>query len=381
MNKTKNLLIPILLVVVLLCAVTLPFGLQIQQANANEPEEGGRYSDTVYYFFDYYPTIRYSVMETTYTNHNIVYDRNPNCHNDFANYGNPAGYFDKFDSNCVVIIDIKTFMPEPQHLLELFSFLKAQGCQTMFISIYEEQDFHDRTFLDYVDEFTKTDFSRLIGFIDGLLENEISINSTLENTVFFIDGNLLSVKDRMGAPINELANNIFLRYFLQIIATKIWEIEYIEEIFNENYNYEIIKQTLIDKNISILVHAPTPIDEDAEEPEEDYGEDTPVEFIDILNWRSYSGTTVAEFQGQTTIDGAYTLTFQNACSIGFWLLHPEFYNFLYRTDLLPYSINNYVLEVDPINYSPTGLPIITDSGLAGYDEEEALGKLQDMFPA
>lgn len=321
-------------------------------------------------------------METLYTNHNIVYDRNPNCHSDFENYGNPAGYFDKFDSNCVVIIDIKTFMPEPQHLLELFSFLKAQGCQTMFISIYEEQDFHDRTFLDYVDEFTKTDFSRLIGFIDGLLENEIYENSSLNNTAFFIDGNLLSVKDRMGAPINELANNIFLRYFLQIIATKIWGIEYIEGIFNENYNYEIIKDMLSQNNISILVHAPTPIDEDAEEPEED----TPLEFIDIINWGIYSGTTVAEFQDQTTADGENTLTFQNACSIGFWLLHPEFYNFLYRTYLLPYSVNNYVLEADPINYSPTGLPIIPESNLPilsiyNEGEEEALGKLQNIFSA
>lgn len=355
MNKIKNLFIPILLVV-LLCALVLPFGLQAQQANANETEETIRYSDTIYYFFDYYPTIRHSEMEKAYTNKNIVYDRSQDCsYSNFTNYLGAYGYFDKFDSSCMVIIDIKMFKPEAAHLLELFTLLKEQGCCTMFISTYEEGAFSGGEFFEYVDRFIKTDFTRLEDFIDELLVDERGTDETITNTAFFIDGNLVDIHpDHFQSAEVLCQQSLFLRIFME-------RLYYIIECDN------IIGILTIDDflryldmiNVSVFVH--------------DVVCDT---YINIYTGNIYTGDNVSDCLNAT--EKVYT----KACSIGFWELPSSFYRFLYNSINLSLPVNNYVMEADPIVYVEGGLPIITDKDLLEVDEaeQEALAILQSIYP-
>ena len=349
MNKIKNSFVPMLLVVALLCAFVLPFSLQIQQANANEPENGARYSDTIYYFFDYYPEIRESTMLNEFPNYNIVYDRASVDQQGIDSLCN-NGYFDKFDTNCVVVIDIKTFKPEPALLDILFTSLKNQGCKTMFISLYDVAQYADDSFLDYVDVFFYTNLSKLEDFIDYMLNNEyLSMNDTLNNTAFFIDGNLVDVHSHHGESAEVLCQqSIFLSIFLEKLYYKVNADEVVGIITADEFlNYLDIL------NISIYVH------------DMDCGQ-----YVNIFNGYADSGDSVDDFLSRVNRQ------YLNVCAFGFWALHTDFYDFLYNSIESPYTVTNYVIEADLIEYSDDGLPIIV--GIGGH-EEDALGMLRNLI--
>lgn len=164
-------------------------------------------SNTIYYFFDFYPTISPTTMTAEYgETYNIVYDRYDNI--DSFETMVKCGYFSGFGSNCTVIIDLKLIYPEALTLYNLFYSLKeTQNCKTMLITTYI-------TDFEYVDVCFVATFSRLNEFINESLRYLIKHNGTLSNTVFLIDGNIVSSTKNYSELITY---NVFMRLLVENI--------------------------------------------------------------------------------------------------------------------------------------------------------------------
>ena len=120
-----------------------------EEVNALSPNYDG--SD-VYYFCDLYPTLTYENFSNTFSAsiyHDVRWISDSEFYRDIEEH-----YFFTLN-NRVVIIDIKTFIPETGILSELFSHFKENNCVTGFVTSYSESDFPDTYFLDCVDIFVE----------------------------------------------------------------------------------------------------------------------------------------------------------------------------------------------------------------------------------
>ena len=104
MKKVNIKCTAILLVLAIMLSGLVVFGgLNQEKAMADSPMGDGA-SDTIYYFFDYYPTIDNTTFSIEYgSRYNIVYARHHEITSEefiglFVN-----GYFTGFGDNCVVV--------------------------------------------------------------------------------------------------------------------------------------------------------------------------------------------------------------------------------------------------------------------------------------
>lgn len=322
-----------LLAFALLVAGLASFGVFSEtNASALTPDYNGD-PDTIYYFSDYYPTLTYEELENEFGWYNIVIDHQYVDEQEFYDMIHD-GYFWGFDyDTCVVIIDIKTFMPDPYELLDLFAMLKSQGCITVYVSIYDEYDYSDTEFLEFLDVFVNDyQFDRLQSFIYNALYDYkwMYRDGDLFDTGFIIDGNLIDVEEYFGDDMDTLCENSpFLRYFLYYLR---W---FMGIRYDEFENYQELADMLRDwYAIQIYVHV---------------GGN---EYVEILSWTTYY------------FDCVYDVPSSQLCVFGFWKLDDDFYRFLYEaqyeygyySDFMPI----YILEAEPIDYSEFGLQVITD---------------------
>lgn len=142
-------------IVVLGAAFVAPSG---EEVSALPEYYDGSY---VYYFCDYYPTLDYKTFHDTFDT-SIYYDVrwvNKDQFNDLVH----SMYFQEFTKR-MIIFDIKTFMPDTDVLCELFSYLRDMECVTGFVTFFDESDFPDTDFFEYLDIFVDNAHFDAMGF-------------------------------------------------------------------------------------------------------------------------------------------------------------------------------------------------------------------------
>ena len=337
--KKKNSIIATILAITMFCVI-IPLGpTNKKTVNALSPDYNGQ-SDTIYYFNDYYPTVRPSKLEEEYPDYNIIFDRQQVTAQSFTLLVN-SGYFTGFAEGCLVIIDIKTFLPDANLLNTLFySLHETQGCKTMFMSIYNQQNYYNDYFLSYVDEYQVVGFERLESFLEAVLYiMNGRNNNTLYNTTYFIDSALVNADAFNPGQINAMCSAIpFLRILLDKFADSLsitGSYSYIAEVLNYLTN-----------NIKIFVAISNG-------------------HRDIASWDGYAQIELGDFAVSNNV-----YPWNDACAIGFSSLSSSFYDFAADGYSLLDDFPIYLFEADPIEYSEDGLPVITDSDLAEVYECE-----------
>lgn len=353
-------------------------------ALAPEYNEDPYYYD-IYYFTDYCQAIDPARLEEEFDGRRVFVDRQKDLdETKFANMVQNDYFFDSVLSN-IVIIDIKTFKPDPYLLYDLFERLKAdQNCMTVFVTSYEydrlisEEDgtYYDPWFKDSVDIYIDdSNYDRLRTFID----NSFSDMNFANNTAYIIDGYLVDVgterdlgdgngvpdygddgegsdyiKNNFGADMDTLcADSPFLRIFLEKLIDRIDRSyvykDYEDIAFNLRQYY----------GVKLLVHM---------------GGN---KFVDILTWEVCEQSnpfdfTVESYDEQKCID--------NVCVFGFWRLTQDLYDYFELRLLAGEQVPSiYILIVDYPNNDDGILPVITDSSLAKVYGREWDGAASEML--
>lgn len=343
------------------------FGGAGQNAQALSPDYTGT-PNTIYYFYDLYPTISPERLSAEFGTYTVVYDRRISGQQSFTTLVND-GYFSGFAEECVVIIDIKTFMPAPMVLLDLFYSLKMeQECVTVFASVYAQIDYSETDFLDFVDSFLCVNFDALDQFFDfvisdfdaNALENADPPTSSawdrLANRVFLLDNREVclyaTLIDSQRLDIVALCEaSPYLAHFLERLAN------YIDP--NNIYGLPEIAEKLMEQGVKLLVYVPN------------YNNEVPFAFVDILTWETYESEKLQNDDIMT----------KPICAIGIWNFSYKYYQFLCDHQQF-IDLRIYAMVVDPIIYDPDGLLVFafpySAAGVSAM-QEELLGELHNLL--
>ena len=330
---------------------------------ALSPDYNGE-SNTVYYIFDYYPTLPYSAMEPKYgSEYNIVYDHvhgGPDFESMVEN-----GYFEGFGGDCYVIIDIKTYMPNTYVLEDLFSGLKNQGCKTAFVTVYDESEFKNASFMNSVDKFIKDDFSALKELINDCLTKSLNLENAIIddygkiyfNTCFFLDERFIYLFEGNNF-IHDFEilceKSIFLTLFVDQCRQILGQYMDVPEDYNK------FAEFLSNLNIKFLVYSAN------------YGM-----YVDILKFK---GNLDPYEEGMTypatgIFDALIGNEIEHFYGFGFWELSSTLYDTLLegqgilgQDEMGRTNLPIYIIEVDPINYADAGLAIIA-AGVSAAGED------------
>ncbi len=335
--KFKSLILATMIVVTLFAGVIV-VGMPQNEAKALSSEYHGE-PDTIYYFYDFYQSIEEMSLMTAFVGYNVVFDHNGSLGSDFTQLVN-QNYFDNFGDNCVVVIDIKSFLPDCNILMQLFMELKMeQGCTTIFVTLFDKTDFENQSFLTYLDMYFKSDANRLYDLCDGSVEYLINNNGGLNNTTILIDRNLVDINTHYGAPISVLCEDSF--FLKQLLST-------IGEALSLGEDYDVEYQLCNYRNIRLLVH---------------YGT---CQFVDIISWNTYTAHTIDALEENVNISWNYI------CGIGAWYLNQHFYDFLLDAQT-KITLPVFVIEVDPIVFG-NGLTAIVYGACEDCDTSYNDGK-------
>ena len=291
-------------------AVVAPLG---EEVNALSPNYDG--SD-VYYFCDLYPTLTYETFYNTFSA-SIYYDVRWVSDSEF--YRDIEEHYFFTLNNRVVIIDIKTFIPETGILSELFSHFKENNCVTGFVTSYSENDFPDTYFLDCVDIFVENAPSDKMDVYFSAAFEDLDTNRELSDTVYLLDGSVLNINFIINRDFEALCTTSY--YLNKLIFDLLY---FVSSTEYEIYDYQ---NALDEWNITILVYV---------------GNN---QFVDLTTWERYT------FYSSQEILEEYEKEY--ICSFGFDMFEEEFYWFLYNNgvDL------NYLFEVTPLSYDCNGLDL------------------------
>ena len=306
----------------------------------------------IYYFYDYYPSLDHDAMSGA----NIVYDYHELDSDSFSDLIEEY-YFQSCRNADKVIIDIKTFKPSTGDLYDLFHYLHDDlGCKTAFVTPYRSEEFVNTDspytiefILTCIDSYHVTDFSKLEFFVDMALAR-ISYSQLeegqpeteadrIENTCILLDGRKLIGFYEYDHDIGYLVER---NPMLKILANKLRsyapangenEAAYLSNLYNSPSNVRIAICTGNDKFAEIG------------------GEEFVASNLQTLHTNLY-----------TSINYTYAL--------GFSELSAPFYNFLLANQNEFDSLPVYVMEVEPIEFSDSGLMIFTDKEARGGDESE-----------
>lgn len=318
----------------------------------------------LYYFNDYYPTVPKSQMDEEYPDISSVYDHKWIDGEDFnIMVGN--NYFESIADESIVVIDIKTFLPNTFTLYNLFYSLKSRDCMIIFVTIYEEEDFNDTDFMDYVDEYVVSEFQRLRNFLDlhfqwvGDVNENLGADeySPLQNTVFFIDGRLINDEEYSSDIENLCADSPFLRIMLEELA------ENCGYQITDSTSYEGIFNPLVDnEGIQILAHV---------------GHD---EYLNLDSGTIYEISSLPELYSYDNF------SCDHISAIGFSHLESNFYEFLvvaqnYARRQLSSDLPVGIMEVEPFVPGTPLLDFLTDRQLIAMYHEENEKEWNLFFPA
>ena len=331
-----------LLALVMVFMMTLT-GFSAIEANALVPSYNGD-DMTVYYFTDYYQSLEEDVLAEEFDDFNVIYDHQWVTEQEFNDMVDDH-YFTGFGDDCIVVIDIKTFMPDPDVLLDLFQTLKVtyNNCGTVLVSPYSSSDYDSEPFLNYVDVVFQSNFERLRSFIYNTYRhitdtfNNTHAVPTLENVTMLIDGRLIDLSGTYNDIDDLCIESPFLRILLEEFADRLPG-SYTYDSYSE------IADEMSEDGINLLLHTG--------------GED----FVNVITGGVYEDLSYTDLQDPDQFNWDYI------CGIGFWDLETSFKTFLSDTQGHMEYMPLYLLEVDPMIYGGS-LVVITDGMLAMmYDE-------------
>lgn len=361
MKGTARARLGIAAALIMLIALVLSFGAApAQKASALSSEYNGE-DNTLYYFSDYYPLMTFEEMEGVEQNgYGYVYDHQylteTDSEHDFTELVN-SNYFNGFGNNCIVVIDIKSFKPDPNDLTTLFTKLSNQNCTTIFVSGTPLSEFSSQSFMSKVDYFVQDDYIRLKNFMGASLQNFFSNNIPAEDSEsetateepefvypedlwFFFDENLVPLNFYFTDALELCARYPFFRIFLESIKPYLFDQDAADY---DTITYEEIIDALKGANTKLWVRK---------------NANSYVELID------YNGNE--EFEIPMTPDSVAANSSARA-ALGFNHLSSPFQSFLESVQNFPEGIvlPVYLLEAEPYTFS--------DSGLSVYTEEEVCG--------
>lgn len=301
MKHPKKTFVSALLAVAMVLTCFLSFG--GVTADALSPEYIG-ISNSIYYFTDLYPTLHEEILTDEFGNdYNIVYDHQGITKDEFTTLVNDL-YFTGFFEGSVVIIDIKTFMPDCTVLCDLFDSLKNdQGCKTVFVTAFTEDQFNDTSFINDVDVFFEDIYLERFGiFIEKALNDLLNKNGMLIDTSYLIDGTWGEVLAYSNLDLETLCAAFPpLRVFLEKLLFQLYGFDEIP--------YDTCIQNLVDDEVKILVHTGG------------------YSFVDILTGLPYS-CDIYQIMNDYETNADY------ACAFGVWAFRPDYYQCLYNIQIV-----------------------------------------------
>ena len=232
MTKFKSRIAAVMLALVLAVASLGLFTQSgTQRANASPIGYGG---EDIYYLTDYYPSVKPSTIESQ-TNLTVYLDT---CYDLSWQLQFYDEYLLTFNGVCL-IVDIKTFLPNSYELYELFYMLKEYNeCYIIFNTTYDETDFDDTSFLDYVDESRFNDpNTRLVNFIETSLANFFDYTDDFTTACFFINGFFYVDEYYMPDFVDLCEISFFFRTFVDVLANLL--------NINDYSSYEELQDILI----------------------------------------------------------------------------------------------------------------------------------------
>jgi len=298
-------MVTFLLVLALLLSECAMFGnlsgRSAQRAMALSNDYAGR-SYMIYYFTDFYPTFNEEELLSDFPTYSVYMDRWDVDEAGFKKLVN-ADYFSGFGSDCVVIIDIKTFEPDLSLLATLFYKLKTNySCKTILVSQYDESDVASSAIDEYLDLYVQdAEFATLWNFLYRSLYHD-----GLTNIACLIDGKLIDVQEyiEVEADVDTMCDSsIFLRMLLEVMA-----LDDFYNIASTDYQ-EIANKLRSTYHVVLLVHL------------------TGNKFVDILTWTTYEFNEYDDILSIDVKDGEGPLI-EWVCALGFWNLQNDFYQFL-----------------------------------------------------
>lgn len=219
MQKTKNFFVSVVMAVMMLFSSVVSFGgINKKEANAlspDYPENAG--ISTVYYFSDSTPAFQNIVQG--YIGLNVFVDVQPLLTPQELAYMLYSGYFWGFDQTVtnIVIIELKTMMPDPEVLMNLFECLDMQGCKVMFISPYQP-DFTD--YYEFVDSSMACNHDKYSRYLKNSIRSMLDEYGTLRyGTTILLDGRFIGINGVLGTnDLTELcASSATLRRLLHYL--------------------------------------------------------------------------------------------------------------------------------------------------------------------
>lgn len=345
-TRTKFAALAVTVLMALLCIMTA-FGGLFQSAYADEEVNyTTKENCSIYYFCDYYPSLSAKKLSAEYVGLPVCYEYMYVYEQGFYTLID-ENYFSGFNSDQIVIIDLKTFKPDETKLVNLFNSFRNEINKLMFVSAYPASEYTDTTFGGNVDSFIYDNCKKLDCFIGHAVQNLFDKNNTFGNTAILLDGKLVNPVTLSSDMDTKCQSSPFLRILLEKLAARLMS--------NQDFDsYNSVVDTLARNNVKLIMH---------------YEGDC---YRDLMTGSLYLFDSISDVYNKETY--ADKKQINHVCAMGFWRLNQAFYNFLKAgkgavgTDNLPV----YIMEVEPITYSEGGLDIITDSDL-----ESAYGEFDD----
>lgn len=350
MKKTSNFFIALLMAITLFFAGLSSFNGTTNQASAL-PQNYEPQANSIYYFYDYYPTLGYSTLYDMFGDYPVYYDYkdvNSGEFNDLVGKKPEESYFWGFHVNTLVIIDIKNFLPNPDSLYNLFSYLVFQNCKLIVVSGYNEYTYPYTMLQGSGVVFIEDHGDALENLSSRLVDNLSKINFSISNFRILLDNNLAGIDEHYDGNIKQLYRDSFAVHCLLTALTGLDELEDVFDVF-----IDILSNN---RNIQILVHI------------------TDNEFIDILTNHWYTIDSYRDLQYEIRENEYETYP---AAAMGFLRLDPDFYDLLSAFQNEDPGFPVYAIERDPIEFSDYGLSVI----LGGGGDNSAASDLLDAIGA
>ena len=344
MKHPKKSFVSLVLAVAMVITCFLSFGGVTAAAIVPEYDQ-----HEIYYFYDCYPTAPKELISDINPEYSICYDGQAVSEDEFYSMINDR-YFSGFEPGTIVIIDIKLFKPDLDHLAFLVECLKEEEyCATGLVTCHTAEEIEEADMGMYLDMHFEAELVQLEDFVDGALSLQASSTNTLQGTCFLIDSNMVEITYPNQVNMYSLLDTSpFLRLLWMGLCGTLLNHSY---EFGDNISYDTYSNdtgALYNVyNVRLLVHIGNG------------------QYMDVFMGQIYSASTVQQLQSQLP---SSTTRF---CAFGFWSLTGNFYNFLSagQQSLGAGNLPVYVYEIDPIVPGP-GLIINTPTSGEGTDEIE-----------
>ncbi len=301
----------------------------------------------VYYFTDSEPLMSSNEFYMSFSV-SITYDINVYMTDQILTEKCYNGEFSIFNDAYVFIFELKYDMISPSVLTTVFSTVKNQGCYIIFISAYNLSEYSNTSFMQYVDDFALCNKDPFFCFVKNAVENIMTSQRGLNDSVIFIDGRLLYPIVDIGDTY-AIEDMCYVSAFLRILFRHICQqlgITYTPD------DYEAMIEALNAYNVHLLVNV------------HDY------HFVDLMQ-RDGEHYVTYDFYSFEDVENVFSNTIHPLYAIGRWSLTQQFYNLLIDIQA-HYQLPVYAWVVDELEFVPDGLDLITDEDLTEMYEPEYL---------